>query len=96
VRGTPINRTTSSRQGEDNGTRVPPLPARLQQVAYRSRARLQVAEAARRDLTHHEHARELDDLFVAIERMSHEERVARLAELGEHTDDLRLPGSEEC
>lgn len=89
--------TTSSRQGQDHGTPVPPSSAQLQhdravtQVAYRSIVRLQVAEAEHRGLTYVEHPLAMDDLFVAVGHMSHAARLARLAELGEKTDDLALP-----
>jgi hypothetical protein len=81
------------------GTRSTPPPAHLQpdhvraviNVVHRSVIRLQAAEADRQCLTQATNGREVDDLYVAACHMTHAQRLARLAQLGERTDDLRLP-----
>lgn len=62
----------------------------------RSIVRLVAAEATQRGLAathdpHVAHGREQDELHVAARHMSHDQRLARLAALGECVDDLRIP-----
>jgi hypothetical protein len=106
VRDTSINVTTSSIQGTTARRHPDPcpppahlLPDHVRVVAravYESIVRLLAAEADQRGFTdtphpHATHGRELDDLYEACAHMSHRQRLARLGELGERTDDLELP-----